>query len=123
MGWYASGNGCVKAINVDAFYELEDKLSERNSEIQLCDSTESKLEISIMSEGNYHGDDIFELLTEIQDKVTEGYIVYNGEDGTTWRFILKDGSWVEENGEVYYCYEDMIKILEANGYAVTKKGE
>ena len=51
----------------------------------------------------YHDYEWTDLFDKIKDICLEGEADFAGEDGEHWRFIFRDGKWVEENGEI--CYE------------------
>lgn len=70
--------------------------------------------ISVGGYDKYHEEDVYELLDGIAKDTESGEIEYSGEDNSYWRFIFKDGKWIEESGWIYYESE-LPKINTAQG--------
>lgn len=68
------------------------------------DSDNVKSEIYFMYNGNYHEDDVIGILDDISKliTITLGECYFSGEDDTFWRFIFRNGMWVEQNGTIVY---------------------
>lgn len=49
----------------------------------------------------YHSDDVVSILKEIA-KYTDGYMDFEGEDSSRWRFRLHNGEVAEYQGKVVY---------------------
>lgn len=124
MGYYASGSGDAiikENVNKNELKELLNKVIDEhcyNIEYVLNDD-----DIRIYFWNNYsswHEEDTMEFLNTLTPYITEGCVEYKGDEDCNWRYILKDGKWIEQNGTIYYTIEDMIKELEENGYKVTR---
>lgn len=106
MGYYANGYGYFEVENkdtiVDAFAKamvgIDDKTF--NSEVSLW---ENDLVIDYNYEGNYHEEEVREVLDAIALLVKEGSMMeFRGEDDEHWAFVLECGNWVEKQGRIVY---------------------
>lgn len=95
MSYRAYGNGTIQ-LSQDLPYDLCDDLEVYEAEIH------DDNELSICCDGNYHEDEIIEFLEKIKPYASSGEINFEGESGDFWRFILKDGEWLEQNGHISY---------------------
>ena len=123
MGYFARGNGSItfkEILSKEKFEEIKDLLDETFE----ADGIESfknlrsgKLTTYFDIWGNekYHGDAVENTLNAVAAAapIEEGEIHYCGEDEFLWRFIFKDGEWLEENGEINYSGIDTDKLLSA----------
>ena len=95
MSYYAYGNGTIQLSQ-----DLPDDL------LNVLDAYGAKIyddnELSICCDGNYHENEIIELLEKIKPYASSGEVNFNGESDDFWRFILKDGEWLEQNGHISY---------------------
>lgn len=51
---------------------------------------------------NYHEDTVEKFLEIFTPFTMDGMFEFRGEDNTLWRFDFRDGSWHEDNGEIWY---------------------
>ena len=52
--------------------------------------------------GKYYEDNVYEALLNVKPYIKDGEFIFNGEDDCHWRIKFKNGSWDEENGDIYY---------------------
>lgn len=112
---YATGYGSF-SIRKEKMAELQDQGNEQLKEhfLSIADKFNDYLNISVWQDchketlvdvehenGHYHGDEVEQFLEEVSSYL-EGEICFTGEDGTRWRFVVKNGTVNEEGGEVYY---------------------
>ena len=78
------------------------------------------IDVSCGRSQNYNGDDLDEVLEEIAktaesigSPIKEGEINFVGEDENLWRFIYRDGSWHEENGQTEYEDISTREVIDA----------
>ena len=114
MGYYANGYGEIQ-LKEENFQKF---VSDANEVLEIgCTSIE---ELILWMGFEYYNDTdiegtIYELhfdnkyrdyemedFTEVLAKYTNGYIEFHGEDGTYWKFVMKDGVAKEMYGSVYY---------------------
>lgn len=103
MGYYADGDGAISYKR-----ELTDEEKDKVKDI-LYDAFEyvdiyRSDEVYISDGGKYYGDDVISALNRAADAVpvAVGSIEYHGVDGCNWRFVYKNGKWIEENGTLSY---------------------
>ena len=70
----------------------------------------------------YHDEDVIEELSFIAPFAKEGEMYFNGDDDCSWRFVLKNGKCVEENGEVVYQNDDPIAAMVNDNRITVSKG-
>ena len=111
MGYYADGGGSI--IFNKALDEAEVSLLENACEKVWfqCDIIPSALgkqnyysSIDIWMNDKYHEEDVNWLLDTIKNTapIESGCVKFSGEDGSNWRFVFRDGEWLEQNGTVIY---------------------
>ena len=117
MSYYAQSEGTItlKKDNAKEVVTILDGLSPFEAEAN------SENTASLLSSDRWYPEDVKASLDAIAPHVEEGEITFTGEDGCNWRYIFKDGEWVEQNGCIYYSEEDMIKALEKSGYKIIKE--
>ena len=99
MGYYVQGYGNVKAKDKRSFDSIVKVLNKSNNDPFEYDIYEDILEIDLFEEGNYHEEDIHELLDSITSLIAEGNIEYTGEDArycaqfSTYAVVTPDGKW------------------------------
>lgn len=125
MGYYASGYGeCVLKDGADLVL-IDYDLNKNGARVIDVDRlTANKIRLCA-EEQKYYQEEVYLDLNILTKYITEGYIDYVGEDDSHWRIMLKDGKWVEQQGEtVYdmsgYSDEELIKELESRGYPITQ---
>lgn len=98
MGYCASWSGYItftQSPDEETVLELNDKLN-------INDYDEETKCLSVCDDNKYY-DDIIKSALELAKPITKcGEIEFTGEDEDHWRFIFKDGDWVEEHGNIYY---------------------
>lgn len=110
MGYYANGSGSVtfnRVLDEKEISILENAFENAWFEYDFSMNTASLSQGSsfdMWSNDKYHEDEVLDLLEAMKDiaPIVNGYIEYTGEDGSNWRFIFKDGKWLEQNGTVVY---------------------
>jgi len=104
MGYYASGSGYIEFrqdITDEDFEEISSVLN--NSPIKNYFDRNCA---DVNQDGNYFEEDWEELLEELTPFAKSGEINFCGEDDCFWRFIFRNGKFVDENGSVIYESED-----------------
>lgn len=124
MGYTANGSGHI------SFKEKMSKCELAKVKAALDDAFEYDAEQSASWNGGntyfdiwgydkYHDDVVFGALNRAAEiaEVADGEICYIGEDSELWRIIFRDGSWVDESGEVYYGQiEELVRnVAKENG--------
>ena len=78
------------------------------------------IDVSCGRSQDYNGDDLAKVLEEIAkaaesigSPIKEGKIDFVGEDDSLWRFIYRDGSWHEENGQTEYEDISTREVIDA----------
>jgi len=97
MGYYATASGEVTLkpdVDPDVVMDLLDYLYGELFQNDNC--------IEFYTSDKYHEDDVIKTLDSLLPYITEGEVCYDGEDDTHWRFILRDGNWIEQNGHIVY---------------------
>ena len=97
MGDYATAQGSVKLKERKDYAKVADELRPYY-EINDYDFTN----ICFGNYGKYYEDEVEAILNAILPHISEGEVEYVGDDNTYWRFILKNGEWVEQNGHIVY---------------------
>ena len=124
MGYYANGNGDValkEKVNRDELREKLDKfIKERVLAIDYDLDDTSMTMYFWEADSRWREENIMDFLNLLTPYITEGCVEYTGEDDFKWRYILKNGEWIEQEGMVYYTLDDMIKELQKQGYEINK---
>lgn len=115
MSHLATGNGYIRfnkelsKTEWDTVYaHLDGPFSDSMSE------TDDKLWLHHSSDWNYHDEEVEKaLFSLIPFGIKEGAIEFIGEDESLWRYIFRDGKWVEENGHVEYGEMTVDKVKAA----------
>lgn len=97
MGYYATAQGSVKLKRNDDGAKVLDEL-QYCYEIYDYDFTN----VCFGNYDKYHDEEVKAILNAILPYISEGEVEYTGDDDAHWRFILKNGKWVEQNGHVVY---------------------
>lgn len=123
MGYSASGSGeLILKENAKISPEQRSKLEEAFSEV---DETEEggKYILSLCHEYTRYSEDIvLEALDAVKGNIVNGEVQFSGDDDAYWRFIFREGRWVEQDGKVVYGKEISIKtslgdlVVEQSGY-------
>ena len=123
MGYYATGNGSITFSHVleeGVFSEILERMKETfecDGERQFKPTTRSSAVsyIDFWSNDKYYSDEVEATLNAVSSAapISDGEICYHGEDGELWRFIYKDGRWIEEDGHVEYFPLPTEKVVEA----------
>ena len=103
MGYYATCDGFIKLkskppINIDEMIRDTFDIYEYDKELY---------EYRFGADEKYHEDVVMSLLTAVEPYTEEGCIRYHGEDNEHWRFLFKDGTWMDETGWVIYESEEV----------------
>lgn len=107
MGYYASGSGDA-TIKEGKLQELKDVLetNEKNidSDIEFEFTNKCNRIDFWQSDDHWHEEDIMFFLDLISPYITEGSMVFNGEDDCHWRYVfdLDSEEWSDEGGTVIY---------------------
>lgn len=124
MGYWANGSGDAiikENVNRNQLRELLNKVINKYCRDMEYDLDDTSMFIYFWENStHWHEEDTMEFLNTLTPYITDGCAEYKGEEACNWRYILKDGKWVEQAGMIYYTIEDMIKELEENGYKVTQ---
>lgn len=97
MGYYATAQGSVKLKRRDDGAKV---LEELRSCYEINDYDFTYICFDFYS--NYHEDEVEAVLNAVLPYISEGEVEYTGDDNAHWRFILKNGEWVEQNGHIVY---------------------
>lgn len=97
MGYYATAKGYVKLKQRDDGTKV---LEELRSCYEINDYDFTYIVFDFYS--NYHDQEVKAVLNAVLPYISEGEVEYTGEDDAHWRFILKNGKWVEQNGHIVY---------------------
>lgn len=124
MGYYARGGGSAKfkdGVDKEVIRDILDSIIKKNwidMEYELYDDGVDFWE----SDDHWHEEDTLDFLSALKPYIIGGSAEYVGEGDENWRyiFIADDNKWIEENGMIYYSYEDMANVLRKNGYEVNK---
>ena len=107
MGYYANGNGLI-SFNENTKSEVLGSaldILEEQFTVEPCLEEDGAKEL-LLSFGYdpYHQEEIITALNKVSALTgfEKGWVEFDGEDGSHWRFICKHGRWVEENGHVSY---------------------
>ena len=124
MGYCANGSGDAiikENVNRKELRVLLDEIIDRCCSDMEYDLDDTDMRIYFWeNDTHWHEEDTMEFFDALIPYITEGCAEYTGEEDCNWRYVLKDGKWIEQNGTIYYTIEDMIKELEENGYKVTR---
>ena len=103
MGYVAYGSG---SVTLKDEVDMETVLNILNKEDNFGNSDESGMEgvIEVRYDGNWHEEEVREVLTEIIPYITEGCIDYEGDENCYWRyqFDAKLQQWNELFGTITY---------------------
>ena len=108
MGYYATCSGEIaiaQNLTEKQIDEICDEARKYSWECQMFDRRRNeRTEVDLYYHDKYHDCDILDFLTYVAENypITDGCIECIGEDDARWRFIWKDGEWVEEDGEIVY---------------------
>lgn len=100
MGYYASG-GCAIDLRDDLTDEEFEKIDSILSETNI-DNAYSRVDIDLYQYGKYYEDEWENLLAKLSPYAKDGYGEFYGEDNCQWRFVFRDGKFVEECGVIVY---------------------
>lgn len=71
---------------------------------------------------HFHEEEILETLNAITDQAESGTVRFCGEDAEHWRYVLRSGRWIREDGELVYNKEVSMQtqlgdlMVERSGY-------
>ena len=99
MGYYANGAGRI-ILKEKLPAEIEASLDDAFEGVDY--DRMNDLVIDVWRDDKYYEDDVTLALNRIAKYTESGEIIFNGEDGSNWRFLFRDGEWEEENGSVIY---------------------
>ncbi len=113
MGYYANGGGqivfygdvddakigAIAGVLANGFEDVDWWLDTMH-----VYGPDTKTVFSVSDYDKYHDDEVRDALNDAAQlaPIFGGEICYVGEDACFWRFIWKDGQWVEEHGRVVY---------------------
>ena len=105
MSYYANGSGSIRfkaPLGKEVFDLFAGYLNEIFEEVYPAD--DERQEISVCGYFKYHEDEVEELLRDhfTNIMVEAGDLRFVGEDDAQWRFVFRDGKWIEEDGEVLF---------------------
>lgn len=104
MGYYVSGGGTVDFrpdITEDDFKRIEEILNGSSIE-----NSYNHFGVDFYHGGNYHEEEWENLLNKLSPFVKDGELNFAGEDEYYWRFVFRDGKFVDESGAIVYEEED-----------------
>lgn len=116
MGYYANGNGdiCFNAVldekTYEAVLEVLRTVWECDGEREFKGYTSTPIQdpytyIDVWTDDKYYDDEVINALNTIKEMAPVGEyssIKYRGEDEALWRFVFKDGEWIEQEGRIVY---------------------
>ena len=110
MGYYVSGGGDIRFLNVLTPKEKEYITRELDSAWMESVLDKSETEIEFWAVDKWNGD-LEESLRNISERVPtkEGHAEFLGEDGERWAYDFVDGAWNEINGRFVWDDEPYIK--------------
>ena len=129
MGYFAKADGSAKIKEGVNQKQLEQLL------LDVREETETKIDFDIFDgsivlwDSDSHWDEEYTLgfLNTLNPYITEGCMVYTGENNSIWRYKYnpEKGNWEEEFSSVDFSFEsysddDLISELTKRGYTVTK---
>lgn len=117
MSYYASCGGSIVIHSGNHIRQIEAALKEVGYDFDAVETGnmrdgEPMIKYDICFSDNYHDDDVWAFLEAMEPFADSGSLVFKGEDGSVWRFIFRDGHFVEENAEYYFITEDDIEKTE-----------
>lgn len=126
MSYYAWGSGEAKLKEGTDTEKLREDLSELDG----LDFNITRSIVTIFGSDNYYETEVLKFLENLSPYITEGKIVYSGDEDLHWRFVFnsKTGKWDEESGVVDYNMEsysekEIIKKAISLGYSVSKQAK
>lgn len=104
MGYYVSGGGTVDFrpdITEDDFKRIEEILEGSSIE-----NSYSHSGVDLYQYEKYYEDEWLNLLDNLSPFVIDGEINFAGANEYYWRFVFRDGKFVDESGAIVYEEED-----------------
>ena len=98
MGYYADYDGFITLKGAPS-KEINDLINEI---MNVYEYDKEKYTYYVSGNDKYYEDDMYRLFSELDGMTKSGEIRFDGEDSSLWRFVYKDGAWIEESGEVVY---------------------
>ncbi len=112
MSFYADGNGFIvfkEVLSPELYQKVLNELSvaletDAIRDPQMPGFKPHQTYVGIWNAEKYYGKEVLQALDTAASiaEIDEGVINYKGEDNSIWRFIYKDGEWIEENGEIVF---------------------
>lgn len=117
MGYYVSGGGDIRFLNVLTPKEEEYAIRELDSAWMESALDKSETEIEFWAIDKWNGD-LEESLRNISEniKTKAGHAEFLGEDGERWAYNFADGVWNEINGRFVWDDEPYIKQEDAGEF-------
>jgi len=114
MGYYVNADGFITLkegkYDKEMLLAVRNKLNKAFDEYD-CGSNDDIPYYSFGLCGNYYADEVCKTLDDVADMVgnyiTDGEVQFSGEDREYWRFVFKNGMWIEEPGHVVYNEDDL----------------
>ena len=123
MGYYANGSGSImfkEVLPEETYKEVEEELrkaleADGERKFRMTSTSKEQSYIDIWDNEKYYGEEVEMALNNVakMGDIEKGCIEYVGEDDCLWRFIYRDGEWVEENGHVEYNDYESDKLANA----------
>ena len=114
MSWYADGYGSFVPKNGGIPENVLQELNEMSEfDMSTYNSRDGKAEWYLSYDGNFHEDEALEYLRKLAPYVESGEIEMSGEEETHWKYVFKDGKWVEINGHIVYD-DELTHALNLN---------
>lgn len=96
MGYYANYSGAMR-LNEKPPENIISDFNDYFENVYCDDDT-----LDFGGYDKYNEEAVYELTEKIKPYTQSGEINYQGDDGCQWRFIFRDGLWLEQNGTVVY---------------------
>lgn len=123
MGYYATGNGSItfnRVLNENEVQFLADRLANEGFEYDdyTIDAPKGSSSFNVYMNAKYHDDDVKWLLETIKNiaPIADGCIEFVGEDDSNWRFVFKNGEWLEQNGQVVYKDDEPCGLQDEDAF-------
>lgn len=105
MGYYAAGGGYViyeKPITDEQAKIVDEQFGEWVW-TEECGTTDGRI-VDMAYDGKYYSDEVETVLDKLAElgPIKEGELEFSGEDNCHWRFLYKDGAWIEQLGHIVY---------------------
>ena len=103
MGYYAIGNGFIGLKEGSDISEVKRILKDAPFESYL-DKNERFVEV--YGDEKYSECGVLESLSALAPFTADGVFDFTGEDAQIWRFVFKDGAFIEEDGTTIFESEE-----------------